>query len=231
MMIPVALFALVAAPFGALRGGNDILRVCRIWADVWLVLAGIFHRTRQEGVLVQGEAYIFIGNHLSYLDAVLALKSIRRPFRPLGKIELGRIPVFGFIYRKAVVTVDRSSPESRAASISLMKRILRRGVSVLVFPEGTFNETGEPLGPFYDGAFRIAIETGTPIVPILFPDVYDRMPYGRGLFLRPGCSRAIILPPIPTEGLGIEDLSMLRDRIHGIMSERLRKEGASWIRK
>ncbi len=231
LMIPVAIFAFFAAPAGALRGGNAILRACRLWADIWLLLNGIRHHTLYEGLLPEDSACIFVANHLSYLDAVLAVKSIRRPFRPLGKAELGRVPIFGFIYRRAVVTVDRSSPESRSGSVALLKRILRRGVSILVFPEGMFNESGAPLGPFYDGAFRIAIDTGAPIVPILFPDVYDRMPYDRRLRLTPGTSRAIVLPPVATDGLTPDDLPALRDAIHALMSERLRRAGASWIKE
>jgi 1-acyl-sn-glycerol-3-phosphate acyltransferase len=88
-----------------------------------------------------------------------------------------KIPLFGFIYKNVIVTVDRSSTTNRAKSVQVLKSLLRKGVSVLVFPEGTFNTTGKPVADFYDGAFRIAIQTGTPIKPVLFLDGYDRMHY------------------------------------------------------
>src|SRR5690606_10156480 len=132
--------------------------------------------------------YIFVSNHISYLDSAVLVKAYRQPLRPLGKVEMSKIPVFGFIYRNAIVTVDRSNPDNRAASLRVLRSILSRGISVLVFPEGTFNDTRRPLKDFYDGAFRLAIETQTPVKPVLFLDTYRRMPYTGVLTLTPGRS-------------------------------------------
>jgi 1-acyl-sn-glycerol-3-phosphate acyltransferase len=74
-------------------------------------------------------------------------------------METGKLPLFGFIYRNAIVAVDRTNAVSRAQSIRVLKSILRKGISVLFFPEGTYNETDQPLKEFYNGAFRVAIET------------------------------------------------------------------------
>ena len=82
---------------------------------------------------------------------------------------MSKVPVFGFIYRNAIVTVDRSSTGNRAKSVRILKSIIKKGISVLVFPEGTFNMTNQPLKEFYDGAFRVAIETQTPVKPVLIP--------------------------------------------------------------
>ena len=98
--------------------------------------------------------YIFVSNHISYLDAAILVKAFRQPVRPLGKVEMSKVPVFGFIYKNAIVTVDRSNPENRAKSVRIFKSIISKGISVLVFPEGTFNMTNQPLKEFYDGAFR-----------------------------------------------------------------------------
>jgi 1-acyl-sn-glycerol-3-phosphate acyltransferase len=69
---------------------------------------------------------------------------IRQPFRPLGKIEIQKVPVFGIIYKVVVVVVDRSSSENRAKSMRDLKDVISKGISILIFPEGTFNETTNP---------------------------------------------------------------------------------------
>lgn len=230
LMIPVALFAVLASLAGALRGGNMIYMACRIWADIWFPLVGIFHRNISLDDDVPAGPYIYIANHISWLDAALIPKIFRVPIRALGKAEAGRIPIFGFIYRKAVVSVDRSSPESRRQSISRMKSILRKGVSVLVFPEGTFNETHQPLAPFYDGAFRIAIETGTPIRPVLILDSYARFPYDKSFTITPGRSRAVFLDELSVEGLGTADVPMLRELARARIEAALVGFQADWIK-
>ena len=112
------------------------------------------------------------------MDIPIIMKAIRnQPFRILGKSEMAKIPVFGFLYQHAVVMVDRSSAKKRAESVEHLKLFIRKGISVVIAPEGTFNMTNNPLKEFYDGAFRIAIETQTPIKPILFLDTYHRMHY------------------------------------------------------
>lgn len=229
LMIPVALFAVLASPADAVRGGNAIYKACRIWADVWCALTGIFHRNIFEKPAINGKEYIYIANHISWLDAALIPKIFRQPLRPLGKAEASKIPVFGFIYKKAVVSVDRSSPEARKASLARLKAVLRKGISVLVFPEGTFNETGKPLAPFFDGAFRLAIETGTAIKPVLILDTYARMPYHKKLALNPGRSRAVFMEEIPVEGFSVEDVAILRDKAYSMMEEKLREYSADWI--
>lgn len=229
LMIPVFLVSFIATFFGRIRGGNIIYRTCTVWADIWFPMVGIFHRNIYESKLRSGQSYIFVANHISYLDAALLVKTVRKPARPLGKVELGKIPLFGLIYRNAVVSVDRSSIQNRARSISLLKSYLKKGISVTVFPEGTFNESTAPLLNFYDGAFRIAIETGTPVKPFLLLDTYARFPYKGMLPLNPGRSRAIFLEEFSTEGLSQNDIGALRDAVHNAMSEKLREYKADWM--
>ena len=230
LMLPVFLLALAASFLGNIKGGNLIYKACRWWGDIWFALIFIRHKNIYEQGLKKNQSYIFVANHISYLDSAIIVKAFRWPVRALGKVEMARIPVFGFIYRKTIVTVDRSSPSHRANSVRILKSILRRGISVLVFPEGTFNTTHHPLKHFYDGAFRIAIETGTPVKPVLFLDAYDRMPYEYLFSLNPGISRAIFLEEISTHGLGIEDVSLLRKKVFELMESKLIAYKASWIK-
>lgn len=215
--------------FGRIRGGNMILRLCSFWADIWFPLIFIFHKKIYEAPHDRTRHYIFVSNHISYIDSAVLVKAYRQPVRPLGKVEMSKIPVFGFIYRKAIVTVDRSSVHNRAESIRILRSILSKDISVVVFPEGTFNTTGKPLKDFYDGAFRLAIETQTPVKPVLFLDTYDRMHYASIFSMTPGRSRIVYLDEIPVEGMVQKDIPLLRQKVYDVMENKLREYKASWI--
>lgn len=229
LMIPVFLWALVASAFGRIKGGNLVYLACRTWADLWFALIFIRVKTVYHEKPDPHQSYIFVVNHLSYLDSALIPKIFRRPVRPLGKVEMTRIPVFGTIYKNVIVTVDRSSAANRSRSVQLLKSVLRKGISVLVFPEGTFNETGHPLKAFYDGAFRIAIETGTPVMPVLFLDNYNRMRTDSVFSFNPGRCRVLFLPSVSPDGYPLEALAQLKEEVYQRMEIELRKREAAWI--
>ncbi|MEP6676242.1 MAG: lysophospholipid acyltransferase family protein [Ferruginibacter sp.] len=221
---------IIASFFGKIRGGNIITVLIRCWVFGLFLLCGIRHRNIWETAHDSSRQYIFVTNHISFLDIPIIFKAIpHQKIRILGKYELSKVPVFGFLYRHVVVMVDRSSQESRAKSVRQLKSVIKKGLSVYIFPEGTFNETGQPLKDFYDGAFRIAIETQTPIKPILFLDAYDRLNY-RSLFsLNPGKCRAVYLEEIPVEGLTIKNTAALKEKVFTVMEEALVRYNASWI--
>lgn len=229
LMLIIFPFALIAALFGRIRGGNMIYRLCMIWGDIWFFLVVIYHKNYYEQPLDKSKQYIFTGNHISYIDAPMLVKTIRRPIRALGRIELSRTPVFGFLYRSVVVIVDRSDPEHRAKSVRNLKSIIGKGVSIIIMPEGTFNTTGKPLKDFFDGAFRVAIETQTTIKPFLLLDAYDRMHYRHLFSLTPGKSRAVFLEDVTVEGLTMDDIPALKQKVYNLMNKKLRDYDASWI--
>ena len=144
-------------------------------------------------------------------------------------MPISDIPLFGFIYKNAIVTVDRSHADKRANSVRILKSVLKNKISIFMFPEGTFNETNNALKEFYDGAFRIAIETQTPVKPVLFINAYDRLHYDSILSLSPGISRSVFLEEISVEGLTLKDVRLLRQRTFGIMEDALVRYRASWI--
>jgi len=98
----------------------------------------------------------------------------------------------------------------------------------LVFPEGTFNMTTRPLKEFYDGAFRVAIETQTPIKPVLFLDAYRRMPFESIFLMTPGRSRILYLDEISVKGYTVEKLQQLKDEVYVIMEKKLIEYDAAW---
>ena len=214
-------FVIIASFFGRIRGGNAIFRICMLWADLWFPLIFIFPRRFFETPHDRSKPYIFVINHGSLLDAALLPRAFRQPVRPLGKVEMSKIPVFGFIYRKAIVTVDRNDAADRAQSIRILKSIIGKGISVLVFPEGTYNETKLPLKSFYSGAFRVAIETQTPLKPVLFLDAYERMHHQNIFSFNPGKCRIVFLDEIPVTGLRISDTEDLKWKVYEIMERKL----------
>ena len=230
VMLIVVPFVVVGSFFGKIKDGNFIYRMCSVWGDAWFLLIGIRHRNLYETPHDRSKQYIFVANHISYLDAPVIVKTLRQPVRVLGKIEMAKVPVFGFIYRNAIVTVDRSNAEKRAKSVRILKSVIRKGISIFIFPEGTFNETHRPVKEFFDGAFRIAIETQTPIKPVLFLDAYSRMHYKSLLSLNPGRSRSVFLEEIPVAGLTAHDLPKLKQQVFEAMEKKLVEYKAAWIK-
>jgi len=228
IMLLIFPFAIIAGFFGRIKGGNMMIRLCMLWADLWFPLIFIWHKIIYEVPHDKSKPYIFVSNHISYLDAAIIVKAYRQPIRPLGKVEMSNIPVFGFIYRNAIVTVDRSSPENRGKSVKILKSLINKGISVLVFPEGTFNLTTKPLKDFFDGAFRVAIETQTPIKPVLFLDAYRRMHYKSLFSMTPGQSRIVYLDEIPVSSYTMADIGRLKDDVYNIMEKKLIEYGAAW---
>lgn len=217
LMLVVLIFALVFALFGKVRGGNLVYITCKYWAVAWYFLTGIRHREIYEAPHDKTCQYIFVANHISYMDIPCIVRSVHQPVRILGKYEMVKYPIFGLIYRMVVVLVDRSSPERRAQSVRDLKAALKKHISIFIFPEGTFNETGDPLKSFYDGAFRIAIETQTPIKPMLFVDTIKRMHYKNIWQLTPGICRTIYLDEIKVEGYTMKDLPALKQKVYEVM--------------
>ena len=227
MMFLLFPFIVIASFFGKIRGGNMIYSICRFWADVVLFLWGIKHTNIFEAPKSNNHAVIFVFNHISYMDIPFMLKAFRKdPIRILGKAEMSKMPVFGYIYRKATVMVDRESNAGRIRSVQQLKRILAKNISVVMAPEGTFNMTNKPLKEFYNGAFKIAVETKTSIQPVLFLDAYDRLNYHSIFSLSPGKSRAVFLKQItPTN-----DMALLKQQVYTEMETALLKYKATWIK-
>jgi 1-acyl-sn-glycerol-3-phosphate acyltransferase len=226
VFFPVVVFSFLEPK----KAGDRIYHACYLWDKAWMTLVGIRHRNIFEAIPDESMRYVFVANHISYLDIPLILLAVRRhSIRVLGKAEMRKVPLFGYIYSRAVVMVDRSDPYDRSKSVRELKSALAMDSSVFIFPEGTFNMTHRPLKEFFDGAFRVAIETQTPIQPIVFLDTYDRMHYSTIFSLRPGVTRAVFLTAIPVEGLGFDDLPALRGRVYQAMEEKLIEYRASWI--
>ena len=127
---------------------------------------------------------MLVANHTSMLDIMLMLRVSRNPFVFVGKKELVRIPVFGFFYKRVSILVDRESSRSRTAVYRRAQKRLQNGLSICIFPEGGVPDEKVMLDTFKDGAFKMAIAHGIPIVPITFFDCKERFPFRFFLLLR-----------------------------------------------
>jgi 1-acyl-sn-glycerol-3-phosphate acyltransferase len=220
-------FFVIASFFGRIKGGNMMYSICRIWADVVMFLWGMYHKNIFEAPKVKDHAVVFVFNHISYIDIPIMMKAFRNePIRILAKAEMATIPIFGYIYRKAAVIVDRASDAARAKSVMQLKSILAKNISIVLSPEGTFNMTDKPLKEFYNGAFKIAVEMRVPIQPVLFLDAYDRLNYKNIFSLTPGKSRAVFL----AEVLPSNDAELMKQKVYDEMEEGLLRYQASWIK-
>ena len=221
LMLFVIPFALIAALLDNRTGGILIYGACKIWAIIWYILLGFNYKEIYQGTHDKKKSYIFVANHSSYLDIPQLMRSMHQPVRVLGKAELSKVPLFGIIYRAAVVSVNRSSVQSKVASMLRLRKVLQEGISIFIFPEGGFNETAQPLARFYDGAFKMAIETGTPIKPILFLDTADRIPPQSLFTMRPGQCRTLYLPEIAVAGYDLKQVAALKEKVFTEMEKAL----------
>lgn len=187
-----------------------------IWSWIFSKLTFIRYDLRGQENIQKQTSYIYVSNHTSFLDIPGVRLLIPGEFRPIAKKELLKIPVFGFIVRAATVVVDRSNAQSRKQSMETLREILKGGISILVFAEGTQNRTKEIFQPFKDGAFRIAIDSQLPIVPVVVVGAGPLMPPGK-MEIKPGTIKVIAGEPIPVEGLTTEETQALKQRVFDTM--------------
>ena len=163
LMLLLGLFVLIPLLIHP-RGDKISFVFIRLWVGTWAFLSGIRFEVHGKEYIDLNQSYIYIFNHRSNLDAPLLPMVIPHYVRAIGKKELSKIPIFSTVVSKLAIWVDRSNPESRHESMGKLVSLLNQGISVVVSPEGTRNNTDQTLLPFQKGAFRLAIETQTPIM-------------------------------------------------------------------
>lgn len=194
LMLIFGLFIVIPLVMSS-KGGKISFIFIRLWAGIWSFLSGIRYEIHGKEFIELTKPYIYIFNHRSFLDAPIIPMSIPQEVRAIGKKELSKIPVFGAVIGKLAIWVDRSNPESRKESLEKLIKILNSGISVVVAPEGTRNDTGETLLPFQKGAFRLSIETRIPLLPMAVIGADKIMKRG-SLLLSPGKVRIYFSSPM-----------------------------------
>lgn len=193
-------------------------RVFRFGARL-LVTVNPYWRVRVIGALPRRSAHplVVVSNHESLAD-VLLIGTLSWDMRWLSKASIFRVPFLGLMMRMAGdVAVRREDAGSRAESYRALTRWIERGASVMIFPEGTRSRTRSML-PFRNGAFRLAIETGCPILPLAVSGTRQAIQKGSMRFGHADVS-VRVLEAVPTAGLSLEDVGGLRDRVRDAIDE------------
>ena len=176
-------------------------------------------RLSVEGSFPGKGPYVVVANHQSMLD-ILLLSHLPREMKWVAKEELFKTPWVGWMLRMTGdIPVRRGDAESGGEALEKAKAYLARGMSVMMFPEGTRSTRGTML-PFKSGAFRLAIEAGVPVLPVAVSGTAHGMPKG-GPWVRPCRATARILEPVAVDGLRPEDTARLRDQVRERIAQAL----------
>ena len=195
-------------------------KLVRLWSKVLIYGMGFRLDIELEQEIEPNKSYMFCPNHGSLMDGFVLIASSLNPIVFVGKKELAKIPIFGFFYKKLVIMVDRSNPESRKRVYEMAKRRLKNGMSIGIFPEGLVPNENVVLAPFKNGAFSLAIEHQIQIIPQVYYDCkrlfsWNFFKGGPGLFRVKQCNF------INTKGLKKSDLDSLKDKVFSLIYNNL----------
>ena len=189
------------------------------WGRLLLFASGVKTEIQGMGKIDPSRSYIIMANHQSYFDIFLLLFSPVL-IRWMAKKELFKMPVFGSILRWiGAIEVDRENKSKAYLSIKQAVEKIRKGSTVLIFPEGTRSTDGALL-PFNKGGFSLAILAGAPILPITIKGSHKIM--AKGSFrVFPGSAKIFVHTPVETTGLTLKDREQLQEKIKEIFQKNL----------
>jgi len=208
----------VTLPFdkGRYWAGHTFRRICVVYT-----LLNPFWSFRVTGVKITDprRPYVVVSNHESFAD-MFAICHLPWEMKWIAKDTFYKFPLIGWMMLMADdIKLVRGSKESIVRAMGAARDRLDKHVSVMVFPEGTRSRDGS-LGEFKDGAFRLAIEAGVPILPLAVAGTREAINKGHWRF---GVADAEVrvMAPIPTDGLTRDDIGALRDRTRGLIADAL----------
>ncbi|XOD68665.1 MAG: lysophospholipid acyltransferase family protein [Flavobacteriales bacterium AspAUS03] len=193
----------------------------RMWGRSNLFLMGFRYELEKEEPLSKDQPYMIISNHASVIDIMLIYVLMKdHPLVFVGKAELGRLPIFGYVYGKSNILVDRKSKTSRMQVFKEAQKKIAAGRSICIFPEGGVPDRSVFLAPFKDGAFSIAIDQQIPILAFTIDGMKWRFPHEltQGF---PGKIRIKQHRVISTKGLIIKDKNGLKKQCHDLIQSQL----------
>jgi 1-acyl-sn-glycerol-3-phosphate acyltransferase len=196
----------------------------RWWARLLFPIVFLPYQIECRSKLDPKKQYIFCPNHFSYLDIpVMGFNPINAIF--VGKNDMENIPLFGFMYRKLHITVDRAKMKSRMNTILRSQKALNDGKSLIIFPEGGIVTRKPPhMGPYKDGAFRIAIEKQIPIVPVTIPRNWIILPDDKLFRVHRGIVKVIFHEPVETHAYNLKKIGDLKKKVFDIINTELLHE-------
>ncbi|WP_396180431.1 lysophospholipid acyltransferase family protein [Flavobacterium sp.] len=224
VLLPIiVLFPLILISILSEKTYPLFFKIARFWARFILIGMGFRYSIKGTENFEAGKSYMLVANHTSMADVMLMLLAVKNhPFVFVGKKELVKIPIFGFIYKRVCILVDRENSKSRFAVFERAQNRIQQGLSICIFPEGGVPDESVLLDEFKDGAFRIAIEHQLTIIPVTFYDNKKRFSY---TFFSgsPGKMRAKVHAPISTIGKTMNDKNLLKQEVRDIILTELQK--------
>lgn len=194
----------------------------RLWAVLIFYGSGFRLKVNKNAVLDKNKAYIFIANHSSILDImVMCVLHPNHPIVFVGKEELAHVPIFGTIYKRICIVVNRKDVKSRTHVFTLAKEKIIQRESLVIFPEGGIpDDKSIVLDKFKDGPFTIGISTGVPIVVYTFKGLKEIFPesFWGGY---PGTVKVNLIEIIEADGLTLDDKNKIKDDCYKIMYDNL----------
>ena len=188
------------------KGQDYFITISRVWMWTWLRLIGCPVKVTGREFFKPGETYVIVYNHNALLDVPLSAPFVPGGNKTIAKASFAKVPIFGWFYKRGSILVDRNDDKSRVKSFEEMKRSLRAGMHMCIYPEGTRNRTGQPLKKFYDGAFKLSVDTQNEMIPCVISGTGKAMPIHRKFFLWPTPLKMDFLPPISPVGVDAKDL-------------------------
>jgi 1-acyl-sn-glycerol-3-phosphate acyltransferase len=193
------------------------IRYSRVWMGIYLVIIGCPLQIRGREYFRKDKTYIVVCNHNALIDIPVSSPGIPGGNKTIAKAEMAKIPVFGLIYKTGSILVNRKDDKSRRESFNKMKEVLEIGLHMCIYPEGTRNTSSEPIKPFHDGAFRLAIASGHSIIPMIIFNSRRANPPDKGFFLLPVKLYMHFLPEV--SGLPDETVEQLKNRVFRQMKD------------
>jgi 1-acyl-sn-glycerol-3-phosphate acyltransferase len=212
---------LLVLPFDRDRKITHWMLIYQSWLLLWLMpIWRITVEGREKAV--KGTAYVIISNHQSILD-ILLINCLRYRFKWISKIENMKVPILGWYLRMAdYITVDRGDKESKEEMMDKSYQCLKRGTSIMMFPEGTRSADRE-IGFFRRGAFQLAISTNRPILPVLIDGSGGVLPKHGLLFNTGHKIRIRVFDPVPPESFNTDNPDILSLKFSNFMIEVLKE--------
>lgn len=198
----------------------------KIWGKWLFLLGGLRVKQIEEVPIDWKQAYVVTANHTSYLDIPTLTVKLPMFVNFMAKIELSRIPLFGIFFRTIDIAVDRKNIRHSAWAFHQAKQQLEQDRrSIVIFPEGTIPAGAPKLARFKEGAFRLAIETQTPILPVTIIGNWIALPDQGKIRFRPSRIIQYVHQPIQTVGLTIDDVDTLKQEVYRIIEQKLASYG------
>tara|TARA_A100001015_G_C15032376_1_gene734051 strand:- start:2651 stop:3253 length:603 start_codon:yes stop_codon:yes gene_type:complete len=194
--------------------------MCKLWSHFILFFSGFIIEVKFEEKLNPKEAYIICPNHVSYLDIPLIFAVMPGVFVFVGKKSLSKIPLFGWVYKKTMILVDRSNKRSSYNAYRYASERIALGVGIAIYPEGGIPMREVKLQSFKSGAFRMAIEQNVALVPVTFLDNKRRFPSDH-LDGCPGRLRVFVHKPIPPGVYSSENIQEFKSYVYNTINSKL----------